>query len=401
MSTVASRLTQTGRLGGALALAGMVAFGATACEKVPLTAPIGTVLTLVAGTDILPINGITELTAVLIESDGDAGTPVHNGTVVTFTTSLGRIEPAEARTTNGRATVKLLADSRSGIATISAFSGSATQTIQVVVGAAAVVGVSVSASPSSLPPTGGVSTITARVEDPFGNPLTGVPVTFTTTGGSVSPKSALSNDSGIATTVLTTTVAAEVTASSGGVTGSANVSLRARSTVQLTMPTGTLVVGAPAVFTVTPGTVPLSDVTIDFGDGTSQSFGAISASTPAVHYYTDDGVFQISVRATDVNGGTAEAFGAVAVVPFTFSASASPTTAAVDTIILFSVDLPASVPIEKIVWNFGDGKVETTSSKTVSHGYQLAGLKTITVTVYPLYGDPRTNTFQVVITPMF
>lgn len=381
-----------------LTVAGLVALGAVACEKVPLTAPGGTVITLVSGTDVLPINGSTDVVAVLLE-DGGQGTAVHNGTLVSFTTSLGRIEPAEARTTNGRATVKLVADGRSGVATVTAFSGSATQTIEILVGAAAVNGVSVAASPSSLPPTGGESTITARVEDPFGNALSGVPVTFTTTAGTLSPRSALTNSAGFATTVLTTSVEADVTASSGGVAGGTTVTIRARPTIDVTLPAAAIVVGAPAVFTVKPGAVPFSQVSIDFGDGSSQSFGAITASTTVVHYYTDDGVFQVEVRATDVNGVTAEAGGSVAVVPFTFSATASPTSAPVDTIFLFTVtELPATVPIEKIVWNFGDGQTQTTTSKSITHGYQSVGLKTITVTVYPLYGDPKSAILQVVVT---
>ena len=48
--------------------------------------------------------------------------PVPDGTVVFFFTNLGRLEPAEAKTRNGVASVNFVADSRSGIATISATS---------------------------------------------------------------------------------------------------------------------------------------------------------------------------------------------------------------------------------------------------------------------------------------
>ena len=349
-----------------------------------------------------PLNGTVDIVAVLIETDGDAGTPVHNGTLVNFTTSLGRIEPAEARTVNGRVTVALVADGRSGMATVTAFSGSATQTLELVVGAAGVDEVAVSASPTTLPPNGGVSTITARVTDPFGNPLSGVPVTFTTTAGTLEPKSALTNEGGFATSVLTTTSEAAVTARAGAVSGSFTVRLRARATIDLTFPTGTLFVGAPATFTVKPGTVPITGGTIDFGDGHSQPFGAITNTTPLVHFYEDDGVFLVEVKATDADGIVVEAAGSVAVLPLTFSATASPTTGAVDTIFLFTVtELPTTVPIEKFVWSFGDGTVTTTTSKSITHGYQTAGLKTITVTVYPLHGTPKTATLQVVVTLTF
>jgi hypothetical protein len=93
------------------------------CERVPLTAPSGTAITLVASSNVLPVNGQIDVTAVLIEGGFGAGsgtsagtttagtgTPVHNGTVVTFTTTLGRLEPAETTTNAGRATTRLVAD---------------------------------------------------------------------------------------------------------------------------------------------------------------------------------------------------------------------------------------------------------------------------------------------------
>src|SRR5688572_19490685 len=104
---------------GLLTLAGAVS---VSCEKMPLLAPPGTVITMVSTTNVLAVNGSTDVVAVLIENgtsdpgtgggaaSPSAGTPVHNGTLVSFTTSLGSIEPAEARTNNGRVTVKLTAD---------------------------------------------------------------------------------------------------------------------------------------------------------------------------------------------------------------------------------------------------------------------------------------------------
>jgi len=54
-----------------------------------------------------------------------AGTPVQNGTLITFTTTIGRIEPSDARTHNGQVTVKLITSGTSGLATITAYSGGA------------------------------------------------------------------------------------------------------------------------------------------------------------------------------------------------------------------------------------------------------------------------------------
>src|ERR1051326_4626781 len=99
-----------------------------ACTKMPLVAPSGTVITLISTTNSLPVNGSADIIAVLIENGSTstttttppttpggtttstptgttgAGNPVHNGTVVSFTTTLGRVEPAEAKTTAGQVT---------------------------------------------------------------------------------------------------------------------------------------------------------------------------------------------------------------------------------------------------------------------------------------------------------
>jgi len=87
-----------------------------------LTAPTKSVIALYASA--APANdGSFTLIATVTE---EAGTPVQNGTLVTFTTTLGRLDPTSAETTNGQATVKLVAEGLSGTATVSAFSGGAT-----------------------------------------------------------------------------------------------------------------------------------------------------------------------------------------------------------------------------------------------------------------------------------
>src|ERR1700689_4242974 len=65
------------------------------CEKVPLLAPTGSTITLTAGATALPANGTATIIAQVISS---AGVPPHSGTEVTFTTTLGTIQPAEAYT---------------------------------------------------------------------------------------------------------------------------------------------------------------------------------------------------------------------------------------------------------------------------------------------------------------
>src|SRR5262245_49919479 len=128
-----------------LAALGLLAFTIGACEKVPLLAPSGSTIVLTASTNVVPINGTADIIAQVLEA---SGTPPHSGTVITFTTSLGSVEPAEARTdTGGRVIVKFRATAGNGTATVNATSGGATTgtngAIKISVGTAAVGRVSV------------------------------------------------------------------------------------------------------------------------------------------------------------------------------------------------------------------------------------------------------------------
>ena len=202
---------------------------ATSCDRAPFTAPSGSAITLVASTTTLSVNGAADITAFVLEGAqgvgtpeepgevvAGTGTPVHNGTEVFFTTSLGRIEPATARTSGGRATVRLIGEGRSGPATVTAVSGPASSTIEVDIGAAVATRIAVTASPQALPAAGGSSEVAARVEDQQGNGVAGILVTFSTTSGSLSVPSGTTDADGYAVTRLTTTADATVTATSGG-----------------------------------------------------------------------------------------------------------------------------------------------------------------------------------------
>ena len=219
-------LTAKGAFLGALVLGGLAA---GSCDSAPFTAPSGSAITLVASPGAIPANGASDDTAFVIEgaqgagSDDEpgqvvpgSGTPVHNGTEVFFTTTLGRIEPADARTTSGRATARLVGSGISGTAVVRATSGGATSTIEVDIGAATATRIVVTAAPQTLPIGGGTSNVRARVEDQQGNAVPSVLVSFSTTKGSLNPTSDLSNEQGEATTVLSTTETATVTATSGG-----------------------------------------------------------------------------------------------------------------------------------------------------------------------------------------
>ena len=93
-----------------------------ACDKLPLLAPQESTITLSTASTVVQANGTTEIRATVLES---SGTPVQNGTTVTFTTNLGTLSPVDARTLNGVATARFVANGQSGTAAIKAISGGA------------------------------------------------------------------------------------------------------------------------------------------------------------------------------------------------------------------------------------------------------------------------------------
>jgi hypothetical protein len=142
--TVSARLTRS-RLGLAASVA-LLAFTAPGCEKIALLAPSGSAITLDAIKEAICTDEVT-ISAFVTESKSitppanppqggnnnatptaGGGTPVHNGTEVTFTTDIGEIQPAEARTVNGRVTVTFVGNGVVGTAKIIARSGPVTAT---------------------------------------------------------------------------------------------------------------------------------------------------------------------------------------------------------------------------------------------------------------------------------
>ena len=179
---------------GAAGLAGLVA-----CEAVPLTA-IGANIFLQANPPFVAANGGRALvTAFLTEP---AGTLVPDGTEVFFFTDLGSIEE-RVKTVDGIARTFFVSDSRSGHATVWAYSGgpapsppaggggdgdgggtsggsssgTGNTSIKIDIGSALPKSVVVTANPQRIT-SPRQSTITANVFDQSGNPVQNVPVIF-------------------------------------------------------------------------------------------------------------------------------------------------------------------------------------------------------------------------------
>lgn len=415
-------MSRSGILCAAVMVIGLMAF-ASACDKMPLLAPSGTVITLFPVSSTVPLNSDTEIVATVIEqgtaaappatppTNGTgtgtgttstpttgAGTPVQNGTVVTFTTTIGRIEPSEARTSNGQVRVRFFSGNQSGIATITAFSGGASGKLENLrVGTAAVERVVVSANPQTLGPSGGTAEISARVEDVGGLAVVGVPVTFTASAGQLSPNPSNTDGNGIARTTLTTSREANVTATVAGKTSEQlTIGLNPRTGVGVTGPTNPIAAGQPAVFTVNvSANANIRNVEINWGDGSSTTLGAISASTPVQHTYKESGTFNVTATATDANGFSESVATVITILPAQPPAviiTASDTTPAINQVITFTATVSGNTSsILQFQWDFGDGTTATTTSPQINKSYGSPGTKVITVTVTQAAGPSGTG----------
>ncbi len=375
------------------------------CDKVPLLAPTESVITLVSNRAVLPINGTAQIVAIVIEQ---SGTPAHNGTLVTFTTTLGTLDPREAVTNNGQAVVTLRAGTESGTAEVGAFSGSARTEapVMIAIGGAAAAAVTLSANPAAVPPTGATVTIIAAVTDASGNRLTGVPVSFTASAGTLSSATVTTDSAGEARTTLTTDRATTVSATAGAFSSSVEIGLSALPSVTVAATPTTTSVGEPVTFTVivTAGSSAIREASINFGDGTSQSLGALAGSTNVTHTYTFAGTFIVTATVQDTSSANVEV---VTVVVIESAAPLNVTIAAPATV---QVNVPTTftatatqpggtLEIVRYEWNFGDGASAHTTGPSTSHVYTSAGLKVATVRAVEKDGRTGTGQVEINVTP--
>lgn len=409
-----------------------------ACEQVQLLAPTGATITLSAPTRVLPTGGSTEITAFVVEQ---SGTPVHNGTTVRFTTTLGQVDPVETQTRNGIAVTTFLAGNNSGVAEVRGVSGAAgggtstttttaTNAVQITIGAAAVNTVTIRANPGSVGPAGGTVELIATVVSENGRPLDGVLVTFNADQGTLAANAVTTNSNGEARTTLTTSQQTVVSATAGTKTSS-NVTISVRSgpaisvscapasgsgncaAVQAATTSNTVTV----VFTVTKasGSSALKTATIDFGDSSSQSLGNLAGGTATVtHTYTGPSgssprTFTATVQATDINNETASASTVVTVTPRASLAPLSVTLAATLGTAVLGVGQPVTFEatvtpatggadvVQKFEWTFGDDTTAETNGNKVTHVYTTNGRKTATVKVTTTDGRTATARAEFII----
>ena len=407
----------------------LLALVVSGCDTAPLLAPTQSTLSLVAAAQRAPLNSEVEILATVQEN---SGTPVQNGTLVTFTTTLGTLQPRQATTVGGTARTILQTGTVSGTATINASSGNARTSgggtagsgttttttpvtnVQILIGAAAASRISVVARPGAVSSSGGTAEIIAAVVDDAGNPVTGVPVNFSTDQGTLSASSVTTDRNGEARTTLSTNRESIVTArvGAGGADRTATVTVRVNTAPTLAI--GTVTPASPTVgqsisFTVTPAANTTLDASVDFGDGTSQNLGRINAQQTVTHTYTSAGTYTIRVTGRDANTGesvvattavtvgnrqplsvTITATSGMSVPgrgqPWTFTATVTPATGGAD-------------QVESYTWNFGDGSGATTSGNSTTHVYSSSnnGRTVVTVTVRTVDGRTATGQTEIIV----
>jgi PKD repeat protein len=242
------------------------------------------------------------------------------------------------------------------------------------------------------------------VVDADGNPVVGIPVTFTTTAGTLNPGTAPTDSTGRASTTLTTSATAQVTATAGTVASSAlTINAATKPVASVTATTTSPSVGQVVGFTVsvTPATsgssqVPLRSVTINFGDGGSQSLGT-NTSQSTTHTYSTAGTYVVTATVTDVNGETGSGSTSIQVLPLLASLGASPQTGAPPLTVAFTLTLtPSTVAVQSVDWDYGDGELEPNSATlTKSHIYTRSGTWNAVATAHLVGGSTIKGNIQI------
>jgi prepilin-type N-terminal cleavage/methylation domain-containing protein len=400
---------------------------AASCDKVPLLAPTNSTVTIDAGTRVLPTGGSTTVTATVIES---SGTPVQNGTTVRFTTTLGRVDPVEAQTRNGMATTTFFAGDDSGIAEVRATSGGAggsgttttppsngngngtttppttttstSNVVQISVGAGAVDTVTVRANPSTVSTgAGGTVSVIATVVGTGGRLLSGIPVSFSASRGTLSSTSATTDAQGEARVTLTTNGDTDISVAAGAKTATTKVTGVAGPAVSLTCTVGnatncaTASVGQAVIFTAqrAQGSGNLTSAVLDFGDGASVNLGTLSSPATAPHTYTQAGTYTARLTGTDASGESSSTVQVVQVTPVTATLSLSKSG--------LTVTATATVTgtVTQYQWSWGETPpvVTTTTTVSTSHTYAVAGQYDVVVTATLQGGQTITANATIVV----
>ena len=133
-------------------------------------------------------------------------------------------------------------------------------------------------------------------------------------------------------------------------------------------------------------TANIRDVNVSWGDGSSQSIGALGGSTTVAHTYTTDGTFTVRATATDSSGFTESVSTSITVLPaqppniVVTPSNANPIVG--ETVILRATVSGNTSTIVSFQWNFGNDATPasfTGSSSQVPVTWSSPGTKVINV----------------------
>jgi parallel beta-helix repeat protein len=278
-----------------------------------------TTVTLAASPTTTVVGNNVLLTATVTIANGD---PAADGTVVSFTSSLGNVSPVTATTVGGVVTATLNSTVAS-VAAVTATVNSLSATALVTFTPGAPFTLTLTAVPATLP-VGNSSTLTATVTDQYGNAVAnGTTITFTTSLGMLSSSTA-STIGGNASVTLNSTLpgVATVTATVNSLSTTTQVTFTAGApfTLTLTAVPTTLPVGNSSTLTAT-ATDQFSN---PVADGTTISFttslGTLSSGTAA----TSGGNASVTLSSTTAGAAavtaTVGSLNATALVTFTLGA---------------------------------------------------------------------------------
>jgi PKD repeat protein len=164
------------------------------------------------------------------------------------------------------------------------------------------------------------------------------------------------------------------------------------------------------VTNVTNGAVARS-VTVNWGDGSSQSLGAISGNSIAQHTYSSPGGYTITATMLDSTGNTTVVSAGVVVNITTppsllITVVSSPPSAGLPGAYTFAVTNAANGAVARSVTvDWGDGSAlqalgAISGSQTVSHVYALQGTYTITATMTDTAGNTTSVSSSVTVIPV-
>lgn len=277
----------------AVGIVGVALVLGASCKGANPIAPSGTVLIITASPSRIGINGAAVLTVTGRRPDGN---PLPDGTEIRFGTTLGSIDAIVETDGNGVARATLRGDGRPGTATVTASAGAdAEVTIDVVVGEPSETQpqVSISVNPNNIPVGDQSSaTVTVVVRNPDGTPaLAGIPVTLTTTLGSLDPARTETDVNGTATSTLF----------AGIQSGTAEVTVFVGSADPVT--TNLTIRDAAAAISLQPNptSIPRTDFEIRLVAFVSNTQG-LPFQGQSVTFLTDVGSFVNNVAFTDTNG---------------------------------------------------------------------------------------------------